>query len=126
MGPLEVHVQRLMGRFPDVQVREVPNAGTMVTLPALTMPTGWNKQSTSVHFFAPVGYPFAKPDCFWTDEDLRLASGALPQNANCENPMPGLGKRALWFSWHMEQWNASRDNLLTWLASINERFARAV
>jgi Prokaryotic E2 family E len=126
MGPLEIHVQRLVGRFPDVQVSEVPGAGTMVTLPALTVPLGWNKQSTSVHFFAPVGYPFAKPDCFWADEDLRLASGALPQNANCENPMPGLGKRALWFSWHMEQWNASRDSLLTWLASINERLARAV
>lgn len=126
MGPLEIHVQRLKDRFPDAQVCEVPGSGTRVTLPALTVPNGWNKQLTAVHFFAPVGYPFAKPDCFWTDEDLRLASGTLPQNANCENPMPGLEKRALWFSWHMEQWNASRDSLLTWLASINERLVRAV
>lgn len=126
MGPLEIHVQRLVDRFPDALVRDVPNAGTMVTLPTVAVPGGWNKQSTAIHFIAPVGYPFAKPDCFWADEDLRLASGALPQNANCENPMPGLGKRALWFSWHMEQWNASRDSLLTWLASVNERLARAV
>jgi len=126
MGPLEVHIQRLVGRYPNAQAHEIPNAGTLVTLPTLIVPTGWNKQTTSVHFFAPVGYPFAKPDCFWADEDLRLASGALPQAANLGTPMQGLGKPALWFSWHMEQWNANRDSLLTWLASINERLTRAV
>ena len=126
MGPLEIHVQRLVSRFPDAQVQEVPNAGTMVTLPAIATPAGWNKPTTSVHFFAPVGYPFARPDCFWADEDLRLASGALPQSANCDTPMPGLGKRALWFSWHMDHWNASRDSLLTWIASIKERLARTI
>ncbi|CAN7724729.1 hypothetical protein LJR290_006152 [Variovorax sp. LjRoot290] len=125
MGPLELHVQGLLRRITDAAVREVPGTGTLVTLPSMALPGGWNKQATAVHFIAPQGYPFAQPDCFWADEDLRLASGSLPQNANCGNPMPGLNKSALWFSWHLQQWNANRDNLLTWVASIKDRLARA-
>jgi hypothetical protein len=123
MGPLDVHVQRLMARVPQALTRPVPDAGMLVTLPALPLGAGWNKSSTEVHFFAPVGYPFAKPDCFWADDDLRLASGASPQNTG-NNPMPGLGKAALWFSWHTDHWNATRDDLMTWVASIKDRLSR--
>lgn len=126
MGPMQIHIQRLLARCQDVVIREVEGSGTMVTLPSLALPDGWNKASTAVHFFAPVGYPFAKPDCFWADEDLRLATGAVPQNANCGNPMPGLGKAALWFSWHTDHWNAGRDDLLTWIASIKSRLSKVV
>jgi hypothetical protein len=126
VGPLQIHIERLLGRCPDARVREVNGSGTLVSLTHFALPAGWNKSSTAIHFFAPQGYPFAKPDCFWTDEDLRLASGAMPQNANCSNPMPGLGKSALWFSWHTEHWNANRDDLLTWVASIKERLSRLV
>ncbi len=98
----------------------------MVSLPSLHLPQGWNKTKTAIHFFAPQGYPFAKPDCFWADEDLRLTGGSIPQNANCGTPMAGLGKAALWFSWHTDHWNASRDDLLTWVASIKDRLSRVV
>jgi len=30
----------------------------------------------------------------------------------------------LWFSWHTQQWNANRDDMLSWLASIRERLSR--
>ncbi len=126
MGPLEVHVQRLLERVAGANVQAVANTGVLVSIPDLSLPEGWNKQSTTVHFFAPQGYPFARPDCFWADDDLRLASGAVPQNAAVNNPMPGLGKSALWFSWHLQTWNASRDDLTSWLASIKDRLARAV
>lgn len=126
MGPLDVHLQRLRARCPDAETRLVNGSGMMVSLPAVILPEGWSKPATAVHFFAPQGYPFSKPDCFWADEDLRLKSGALPQAANFSTQMPGLGKQALWFSWHTEHWNASRDDLLTWIASIKERFSRVV
>lgn len=126
MGPLQIHIERLRQRRPDAQVREVAGTGTMVTLPALALPQGWNKGSTAIHFFAPQGYPFSQPDCFWADEDLRLSSGAIPQSANCSTPMAGLGKGALWFSWHTQHWNASRDDLLSWIASITERLSKVV
>jgi hypothetical protein len=126
MGPLDLHVQRLLTRVPQATARNVGEHGTLISIPAVALAAGWNKPITEVHFFAPQGYPFAKPDCFWADADLRLASGALPQNANQANPMPGLAKAALWFSWHTDSWNASRDDLLTWFASIRDRLARVV
>ena len=126
MGPFEIHFARLLQRWPGARVQPVENVGTLVSLAGMPLPQGWNKQTTDIHFFAPTGYPYAKPDCFWADEDLRLATGALPQNANNGNPMTGLGKNALWFSWHTEHWNASRDDLLTWVASIKDRLSRLV
>lgn len=126
MGPLQIHVQRLIERWKDAVVSDVAGNGTIVTLPALALPQGWNKSSTSIRFLAPNGYPFAKPDCFWADEDLRLATGAMPQNANCSTPVPGSGASALWFSWHTDHWNPGRDDLLTWVASIKERLSKVV
>jgi hypothetical protein len=126
MGPIDLHVQRLLARVPEATAREVQHHGTLISIPAITLVAGWNKPATDVHFFAPQGYPYAKPDCFWADHDLRLASGALPQNTNQANPMPGLAQAVLWFSWHVDQWNASRDDLLTWLASIRARLAKVV
>ena len=126
MGPAEVHLQRLKLRRPQASIKEVDGSGILITIPEVDLPSGWNKSCTAIHFFAPQGYPYAKPDCFWADEDLRLASGAVPQNTSLTNSMPGLEKQAIWFSWHTDQWNASRDDLLTWIASINDRFNRVV
>jgi hypothetical protein len=126
MGPLQIHIERLLRRRPDAQVQEVNGSGTLVSLPAFALPEGWSKPSTAIHFFAPQGYPYAKPDCFWADSDLRLASGAMPQSANTNTPITGVGRAALWFSWHTDHWNASRDDLMTWIASIKERLSRCV
>jgi Prokaryotic E2 family E len=124
MGPIDLHVQRLLARVPEATAREVQGHGTLISIPGIALVAGWNKPVTHVHFLAPQGYPFAKPDCFWADQDLRLASGALPQNTQQGNPMPGLPQAGRWFSWHVDQWNASRDDLLSWLASIRARLAK--
>jgi len=124
VGPLDVHWERLIERFPQARLLQVNGSGALVTLPTVDLPAGWNKESTSVRFLAPQGYPFAKPDCFWADGDLRLASGAIPHASNTSNPIPGDPTGGLWFSWHTDHWNASRDDLLTWLASIRERLGR--
>lgn len=126
MGPVDIHIQRLKLRRPKASTIEVEGSGILITVPEVELPLGWNKTSTEIHFFAPQGYPYAKPDCFWADVDLRLASGAAPQNTGATNPMPGLEKPAIWFSWHTDQWNASRDDLMTWVASINDRLNRIV
>lgn len=74
---------------------------------------------------APAGYPFAKPDCFWAAGELRLENGNLPQSANV-NTIPETAEAGLWFSWHLTHpWDPNRDDLLTWLASIAERFRSA-
>lgn len=125
MCPLDVHVERLRARYANARVLAVNGSGSLISLPDVSLVGGWSKAATEVHFFAPEGYPYAKPDCFWADEDLRLANGAMPQATNLNAPA-GLGRTGLWFSWHTDHWNAGRDDLLTWVASIKDRLGRAV
>lgn len=126
MGPLDVHLNRLKAKISDTNIRPLPGCGTFITVPSVVLPPGWNKQMTAVHFFAPEGYPFAQPDCFWADDDLRLASGALPQASQAGHQAPGTGLSGLWFSWHLARWNAGRDDLLSWVACIKDRLGRVV
>lgn len=127
MGPIDVHLERLRAREPDLQVRQLPDGSQLISIPQVALPAGWNKPHTVVHLVAPLGYPYAQPDCFWADPDLRLTSGAVPQNAGLGTPIPHTpGQPALWFSWHLQVWNAARDDLMTWLTVIRQRLARPV
>jgi hypothetical protein len=60
---------------------------------------GLSRQPTVVYFVTSPSYPMAQPDCFWTDPQLRLASGAMPQNTSVNNNH-GAPENLLWFSWH--------------------------
>jgi hypothetical protein len=125
MGPLEVHLLRLRARHPDAEIQEVPGSGSVVSVPNIALPPGWSKSSTTVHFWAQPGYPYARLDCFWVDLDLRLASGAMPHASGFGNG-PALLNGKVWFSWHTEHWNPGRDDFNTWMASIRERLNKAV
>lgn len=103
----------------------LPGGAALIRVPVFPVAPGWNRRQTEVSFLAPAGYPYANPDCFWADADLRLESGALPQASNV-TPIPETPHVGLWFSWHLTQaWNPNRDCLLTWLAAIAERFRKA-
>jgi len=125
MGPSETHVEELTQKFPDVSVVLRGEAGDVIKLPSVRLPAGWSKPSTDVFIVRPAGYPFAPPDCFWTDVDLRLADGRMPQNTG-DSPIPGWPERVLWFSWHCQQWNPNRDTLLSWLKVVEQRLMMAV
>lgn len=124
MGPIDLHLERLRDRVGDVHVQEVAGTGWVIRISAVTLPIGWNKQSTHIILVAPQGYPFAKPDCFWADVDLRLANGNIPQNAQLNNPIPGVPESLLWFSWHVDPWNPNRDDLVTWFTLIRQRLSK--
>jgi len=125
MGPIDIHLERLRIRIGDVQVDDVAGTGWVIRIPMVVLPSGWNKQSIRVSIVAPQGYPFAKPDCFWTDEDLRLANGNMPQSTRLNVPIPGVPDPLLWFSWHAKLWNPSRDDLVTWLTLIRQRLSQS-
>jgi hypothetical protein len=97
----------------------------LVTVQSIRLPPGWNQPTTSVRLLAPLGYPLARPDCFWTDAGLRLAGGSMPQNT-APTAVPETTEPALWFSWHLTQaWDPVRDDLLTWLAVVVGRLGLA-
>lgn len=95
------------------------DGSAIIVIPNVAL-QGWSKPTTTIRFVAPVGYPHAKPDCFWADADLLTGSGGQPQASNM-TPIPGTGELLRWFSWHIAQWNPNRDSLLTYFNVIKRR-----
>lgn len=90
-------------------------APSTVEIPDFTLPRGYSKERTLLTFEVPAGYPFAKPEHFYVDEDVQMASGAPPNWTSREH-----GRR----KWYLrpQQWNPSRykggDDLTTFLRLI--------
>lgn len=99
----------------------VPNGTFVVKIDSYKLPEGWSKQTTTIQFVLPVGYPVARPDTFFADADLRLENGGMPANTGT-NHMDGVPDGLLWFSWHPSNWNPNRDGLTTFLKIIRKRF----
>lgn len=123
MNPLERQIQQLKELYASSTAERLGSGATLITVPGVSLPEGWAAESVTVRFIAPIGYPFAAPDCFWTEASLRLkAHQNLPQASNLQQ-IPEVGASALWFSWHVSAWNPSRDSLITYLYAIKRRFA---
>jgi len=123
MSILEVQLEDIVRQYAGAKVEARPDGTTLITIPDVPLPPGWNRSQATVQFITPVGFPMAQPDCFWTDAELRLAGGGLPKNSNLQNPPPFGGGAKLWFSWHVAVWNGSRDSLRSYLAVIMNRLA---
>ena len=125
MSVLELQLQQLRDRYPAIEVTHLASGTHLVTIQDVSLPEGWTKRASSIRFLVPAAYPFAALDCFWADNDLRLADGRLPQNAAAENIPPETAAPGLWFSWHLAQpWNPNRDTLSSWMNTINDRLRR--
>jgi hypothetical protein len=101
-------------------IKPLPSGAFLIELKSVVLPSGWNKSNTSIRFVVPVGYPFAAPDCFWADTDLRVAPSTQPQATNFQ-PIPEINAPGLWFSWHVQGWNPNRNNLVTYAKVIEQR-----
>ena len=126
MEPLQEEIEALRLRFPGLATTKLPSGATLVQIPEMPLPNGWSKTKSNILFVAPQGYPFAAPDCFWADQDLRLANNGMPQNTQI-TPIPETSDMRVWFSWHMAHpWNPNRDSLTTWVSVILQRLNRLV
>lgn len=123
MSIIDVQMEDLRRDYPEATADPRPDGTFLITVPNVPVPTGWNHSHTTIQFLAPVGFPMARPDCFWTDEGLRLSNNVLPKNAGPQGP-PFGGPPKLWFSWHVSVWNGSRDSLKSYLGSVRNRLAR--
>lgn len=110
------------------ELQRLSNGSHLVTIKGISIGGGWNNTVVDVFFLAPPGYPAAKPDCFWVSPQIRLANGALPQNANDGTQIPGdptPGRPLTWFSWHLQTWDPNRDKLATFYSVIRKRLSPA-
>ena len=120
MTIVEQQIQDLTQKFPGATCVKAPDGSHAVTIPNIPLPQGWEPRTTTVRFIAPVGFPASRPDCFWTDPNLRLTGGRNPQNTGA-TPMPNVPLQLLWFSWHVQKWSPNSDSLLTYLRVIENR-----
>jgi hypothetical protein len=120
---LNAHLQRLQEKYAGASPQPLGNGATLIVVPGVALPPGWNRPSTTVYILAPVGYPMAQPDCFWTDVDLRVQNGGVPKNAQ-QQSLPNGAQPALWFSWHPNGWNANKDDLRTYVKIVEDRLKR--
>jgi hypothetical protein len=111
--------------WPGAVATRLASGATLIIVPEISLPSGWSVPKTNVRFIAPNGYPFASPDCFWADPALRLLNLALPQSS-AVNAIPETPETGLWFSWHAQAWNPSRDSLRTYLKVVMNRLRTAV
>src|SRR5437016_1789483 len=110
------HLNRLQDQYKEANWSDMGGA-VLVVVPGFKLPRGWSKSTATIRFVVPLGYPVARPDCFWADPDLRLEGNRTPQNTGF-NLIPGTQEQLLWFSWHLQDWNANQSSLLTWLKVI--------
>jgi E2/UBC family protein E len=115
-------VEELARRYPGASISTQPDGTSIVHLPSISIPPGWNKPSTELWFILPAAYPAAQPDSFYAENELRLANGELPKNANIQQ-LSGIDR--LWFSWHLAGWNPNRDSVLTFARFATARLSDA-
>jgi hypothetical protein len=120
MTPTQQQFEVLRGTAAQASIQGLPDGSHLIVVPAYELPDGWSKPRVDVKFIAPVGYPLARPDCFWADVDLRLKNGNPPMNTG-NTPLPYATGPHLWFSWHVATWNPNNDSLLTYLYVIKRR-----
>jgi len=121
MTPIEEQFAILNEEYPAAVLTPLMDGSFTVTIPGVHLPVGWSASVSTVRFVIPVGYPASRPDCFWADNELRLASGATPQNSGA-NPLPHHSGPLLWFSWHVQSWSPNSDTLTTYMNVIRRRF----
>jgi hypothetical protein len=67
----------------------------------------------------PRSYPDGGPDMFWTDPEVKLADGRIPQSAEQIETYCGRPWRR--FSWHKQNWQPSVDSLDSYLEFVRRR-----
>ncbi|MBW3578882.1 MAG: hypothetical protein KY462_14305 [Actinobacteria bacterium] len=118
MRSLEAELEALRGVFPGAHIETVAGIGRVCVVPDVATGKAWEPPTTEIRFLIAQGYPQSKPDCFFSRPDLRLKSGATPQNAR---PQRIGSSEYLWFSWHLRTWNPAADDLTRFARFCNGR-----
>lgn len=123
MSLVVAQFEKLREDYPNAVRQDVGDGSFVITVPSVAIPDGWTAKEATIRFVVPVGYPMARPDCFWTDDTLILSDGRVPQNTGTNSlPLtPPIPQR--WYSWHLVAWSPNSDTLTTYLNVIRKRFA---
>jgi|SRR5450759_992091 len=100
-----------------------------VLFPSFAFPDAYQPRTADLLVRLPPGYPDARPDMFWTRADVKLTSGAWPQNSE-HHEVPGSGAgvevygNVPWQRWsrHTDAaaWRVGVDGLRSFMRSIQQ------
>lgn len=124
MSRIEKDIEELKAKFGDrLVVKLLPSGTRLIEIQNYKLPAGWDQQQpVTIIFTIPPAFPAAQPDCFWVEPgQLRFNGGNTPQNCNDSNPIPEVGPRGTWFSWHMQGWNPNLHTLMSFFKVIELR-----
>lgn len=119
---LLAEVERLKAAGKEAAISLGTDGHYHVVIAQHELAAGYNQKSTSVLIRLPPSYPAGKPDMFWTDWNLRLANGGLPEKATEEAVG---GTPYLRFSWHTTAWRPGVDDLSTYVEFVARRLMQA-
>lgn len=122
MDVLAEQLAEVQRRYPDARIEAASGGSRLLIVPGVPVGAGWNARSTTVRVLVPVGFPHVKPDCFYADATLRLATGAEPQSSNLQSVFGGQYR---WFSWHISTWDPTRGSLDQYLHVCEGRLKEA-
>ncbi|MGH8987960.1 MAG: E2/UBC family protein [Acidimicrobiales bacterium] len=108
MDALAGQLAELQRRYPEAHLESAPGGPRVIVVPGVLLGAGWSAASATVRVLVPIGFPHVKPDCFYTDANLRLATGAEPAASNLQAAFAGKYR---WFSWHIATWDPVRGSL---------------
>lgn len=124
MDPLTQQYEELKAAYPAARLEQRPDGSAVVDVDDVPLVDGWTASKTRVRFVVPVGYPVARPDCFWVSADLRLKHGAMPANSGMNKNHGGVDD-LLYFSYHPSTWDPNSDRLVTYFRLVQRRLAEA-
>lgn len=84
---LQDGLDRLRTKWPQSHLVDHGSGYTLVTVPSVVLPSGYDQTICTVLFVATPGFPANVPENFWTDIDIDLAK---PRTTD------GLGREELW------------------------------
>jgi len=122
MDVLAVQLADVRRRYPAAGLEPASDGSGLLMVPEVHLCHGWSATVTSMRVLIPVGFPHVKPDCFYADAALRLASGAEPASSNLQNVFGGQYR---WFSWHISAWDPARGSLDQYLRVCESRLRPA-
>lgn len=122
MDPLAEQLAEVQRRYPGARLEGAAEGSRVLVVPGVCMSAGWNASSTTVRVLVPVGFPHVKPDCFYAESTLRLATGAEPASSNIQSI---FGGQCRWFSWHISTWDPARGSLDQYLHVCESRLKEA-
>ena len=109
-------------RYPGASAEQAADGQQVLLVPDVPAGEGWSPSVVTLRIVIPAGYPHVHPDCFYTDESLRLSSAADPANSAIQ---PVFGGQYRWFSWHLGAWDQSNGSLDQYVRFCERRLKEA-